>query len=276
MCEQDTPRVLNEVLQELPSPPSDEILPLPIAHLTTVASFERIVNDGGKLKPSKCQVFNKKLLYFSYGGVFHRHRQEPTQETDLLPVAFLFKPRLLDRMNYFFPYDTGAAYHRRYGSHSDELSQFERYRISNNKNEQYQLPLKLIYYTYGSNQNYLKGKANDSQNLQIEPFITLIKILNTDLTSHGTDHRQYSIECQASRLIDLKKVFADIIWVGLPDDAQCLKHFIRLCKMIDVFSPPAYDTYEVTRVESPYALATMLEKMAKKQIINPRYLHLGV
>jgi hypothetical protein len=271
MCEQIISITLNEVLREL-EPPPQEVLTLPIAHLTTVSSFENIINNGGALQPSRCRVFDRELLYFSYGGVFHRHRQEPTQETDVLPVALLFRHTVLDRMDCFFPYDTGAAYHQRYAYWSQKLSQFDRYQIPNN--ETYQLLSKLIHYTYGGNQNYTRGRAILGEN-EPEPLITLLQFLNDDLTPYGVDHRKNSIECQTSSLIDLGEVFDDILWIGFPDEERCIRQFARLCRSIESECLPAYDTYGTHTVETPSALARVLQEVAYQRIIRPIYLNFG-
>jgi hypothetical protein len=276
MCEQSIPRTLNEILQGLESP-LQEVLPLPIAHLTTVTSFENIVNNGGELIPSMCNVFNRELLYFSYGGVFHRHRQEPTSNLLIFPVALLFSPRLLTRINCFFPYDTGAAHNRIYDSWSDELSDFERYIIPNN-DEQYTLPSKLVYYTYGSNQQYLKGKAvsNGQSMLQQEPLITLLNFLGADLNRYNVDHRQHSIECQTSNLISLQMIFDDILWIGLPKEVQCVEQFDKLCRLVNPIRRPPHYFYDTFENDSCYAIARTLQAKAREDILEPRYLKFGI
>jgi hypothetical protein len=274
MCGQSISRTLDEVLQELePSP--EELLSLPIAHLTTVNSFENIVNNGGILIPSFCNVFRSKMLYFSYGGIFHRHRQEPTSDKRSFPVAVLFSPRLIERMNCFFAYDTGAAYHQRYHSWSSEFCQFEKYRIPNN-HEQYRLPSKLVYHTYGSNQNYLDGEviSEDKPILQIEPLQTLLSFLRDDMSCYNVDNRQRSIECQTSDVISLKIVFDDILWIGLP--VQFREQFNKLCNFSNPIRPPAHYFYKASKVESCYAIARMLQEKAREEILQPRYLDFGV
>lgn len=266
--------VLSKVLRELPSPLEleDKILQLPIAHLTTLHSFERIVNNGGDLKPLKCDVFDCELLYFSYGGVFHRPKQFVTNKPFWLPVAILFTPKLLNQMNCFFPYDTGAAKKNFYGRWSSELSIFEKYRIPNGE-ENNEILQKLVHYTYGSNEQYLAGNALENT-AGDEPLLTLINFLKADLsqdnTENNTDHRQHVIECQTSQVISLKNVFEDIIWIGLP--AQCREQFNKLCQLTRPIRPPTCYFYPTSKNENPYAIARELQGKARDEIIQPRYL----
>ncbi|WP_146034060.1 hypothetical protein, partial [Nostoc cycadae] len=159
---------LNEVLEKLESPPRD-VIALPIAHLTSARSFGEIIDDEA-FKPTRCAVFERDLLYFSYGGVFHRYGQEPTSEATKLPVAFVFKPTLLEKIDYLFPYDTGAAYKGLYNN--QELCNFDKYQVVNHGG--YELPPKLVYYLYGNNQNYILGevvKESAPQIRLIEPAL---------------------------------------------------------------------------------------------------------
>src|SRR5260370_39913928 len=53
------------------STPRELPMGLPLAHLTARRWLQSILKVG-QLEPRPCTVLAKKLLYFSYGGVFYR------------------------------------------------------------------------------------------------------------------------------------------------------------------------------------------------------------
>ena len=251
---------LNKVLEKLSSP--NGILTLPISHLLSVRTFNKAIKNGA-LEPSYCNVFKRDLLYFSYGGVFHRYGQIPTNEVSILPVAILFKPSLLNRIDHFFPYDTGAAKKGRYSSWSDELMQWDKYRVFGRGD--YETPSKLVYYIYGSNEKYLTGQVLSESKLadssHVEPLANLIRFLREDLTSDNTDYRQRVIECQATQRIDLREAYNDIVWIGLPKIKRSL--FYGLCKLRNPPSPPRRYYYRWRIGQKPADMAAKLEAIAE-------------
>jgi hypothetical protein len=263
---------LDSLLESLPLPPDKHrhrVRALPVSHLTSARSFEDIV-DSGRLEARFCDVFNQKLLYLSYGGIFHRYGAQPTNNAAEYPVAILFSPGLLRRIKCFYPYDTGAANNKKYGDKwSEELMCFEKYRVSSDSKAD--LLTKLVYYTYGNNYNYLVSRRFSTTTMRRgiakidkkEPLRTLIEFINTDLTTEGADHRQSIIECQAGTSLGLREVFSEIEWMGFP--ANKSKNFYELInkfkethdRMPDHY---AYDSYVRER---PSAVATVLEDRAR-------------
>lgn len=243
------------------SPPTDKILTLPIAHLTSLDSFRRTIgSENSSLNPKYCNVFAKKLLYFSYGSVFHRYKQSPTDKAGCLPVSLLFKPQLLDEIDCFYPYDTGAARKGMYSPFTDDLIQFDRYRIPNRDS---QLPSKFIHYVYGCNQKYLRGEAILQDNaIFTEPLITLINFLRFDLTDNNVDHRQRAIECQTSKKINLRSAFNQIIWVGLPEREKYLYNKIDELSSLNRNHEIRKFFYRYRRAQRPDEIAAILEKEA--------------
>src|SRR5689334_22023275 len=71
--------------------PSNEPMPLPSAHLTTVKSLDSILTTG-KVIPTHCTVFGRDVLYLFYGGVLYRPSKRATKNTFELPIGFLFDP----------------------------------------------------------------------------------------------------------------------------------------------------------------------------------------
>lgn len=265
-------------------------LSLPIAHLTSGHSFLEIVKEK-QLTPQHRKEFNGDLLYFSYGGVFHRldsSRDKDNKETTQLPVAFLFKPDLLNQIEYFFPYDTGAAAKGKFPSPwSDVLRNFDNYRICNDSH--WHLPSQLICCLYGSHQHYLNGQAGSGNGelcipcsehllpLQ-ESLTTLLEFLTTDFTKNPEsciDHRQWVIECQTSNPIILHEVFNNILWLGMPDRYR--ENFDNLCRQLctQLNIPPTFprnDFYPSARwIKRPSELCSMLEDKAH-EIIQETYL----
>lgn len=279
--------MITRALELLPDPPEksqDQLMPLPIAHLSSVLSFEKIVSSA-ILKPQYCTTFNTDLIYFSYGGIFHRYENRPTSDQNKMPVALLFKPTLISKVERAFPYDTGAARKEIYSSWSNELIQFERYQIL--CHEDYQLLSKYIYHIYGSNEKYLsselllelpsetmKDLEQEAQDF-ITPLKTLIDFLKTDLTSYGVDHRQHSIECQTSKIISLRDFFQEIYWIGLPDKKFPL--FLKLCQLCNQDKKakwvPDYFPYRTRIGQNPDSIIELLNEKAYE--IVKRYSKFG-
>lgn len=148
-------------------------------------------------------------MYFSYGGILHRHSNKPTQNATQLPIAFLFAPEVLDQIDYYHPYDTGAAASKKYGEWSTKLLDFNKYKILGNGYPN--TPRKLIHHLYGSNKNYLSEQVQSSAQNLPTPFPDLHKFLTCDLSGVETDHRQCSVECKTTKRVSLAR---GLLWVG--------------------------------------------------------------
>jgi hypothetical protein len=272
MFDQNMP-TLNDVFQTWPSPSDQGISHLPIAHLTSLRSFRTTMsNTESELQPKHCNVFGRKLLYFSYGGIFHRYKKSPTDDIDWLPVALLFEPELLEEIDWFFPYDTGGAHKRLYGDFNDDLIQFDTYRISINSS--CNLPSKFIHNVYNGNEQYLQGTASieEKEIFQIEPVATLVQFLRKNLTDDDVDHRQRAIECLTLRPISLENVFnrKQILWVGLPESERGLgRLYSKLCTL-STTPRPIHNKYyyKYRRGQNPDEIAAILENEARKIVEN--------
>jgi hypothetical protein len=266
---------LDQVLEKLPPPPKEvqhRVIALPIAHLTSVRSFDEIL-ECVAFKPQHCNVFQRDLLYFSYGGIFHRYGAEPTEEATKIPVAFVFKPTLLKKIDYLFPYDTGAA---NKGLYLDqELCNFDKYRVSNDGG--YELPPKLVYYVYNSNEQYLQGEVveefNQQNNSLMEPMLKLLNFLQSNLCPSGVDYRQRVIECQSTQQISLAEVLQDILWVGFPTSIK--QQFYRMCELNGkpTYIPKHY-SYNYVKARRPSEITSILENEARKMVYDD-YLNHG-
>ncbi|AFZ60231.1 hypothetical protein H6G54_08350 [Anabaena cylindrica FACHB-243] len=253
MCLQDAIKNLEDN-DQLP-------LALPIAHLTSANWLNQIAEEKMTLKPQYCKVFEKDLLYFSYGGIFHRPSPGKPRE---LPIAFMFSPELLQHINYYYPYDTGAAASRKYGENwSSELINFPKYCLKGDFNT----PRKLVRYIYGNNHQYLEGNIQQITNSLPSPLQTIRDFLSLDLTSEGIDHRQCSIECQTETVVPLTQY---LLWVGWPQER--LNEFKKLWRnSITEDRPiqlPKIQTYNFHSRFDPKGIAAILEDRAKEAIVE--------
>jgi hypothetical protein len=292
-------RTLNDALIELPVPPQehyDLIRSLPIGHVTSARSYDKIVNSR-TLQPQHCNVFNKSLLYFSYGGIFYSYGKHPTNNATELPIAFLFKPELLsNNINYLFPYDTGAAKpngwwggNGRY--RNGDVNNFKKYQVVvnnnrhqvvvnnnrhqvvvNNNRHQVGLASKLVYYFYLENEKYMYGDVVKSLHNKINcnllnefPVLTdLHNFLKSDLCDNGVDYRQRAIECQSETDIELSELLTKIQWVGLPEDRK-----LPLRKLYDdnnIETLPEIYAYKYIKACPPETIISQLQQKARTVI----------
>jgi len=200
----------NELLQTLESF-SNLPISLPLGHLSKADQFKHIVHSE-QLKPQFCNVFQKELIYFSYGGIFHRHSALPKEDPKGLPIAFLFAPSLLKQIDDFYAFDTGAAVSGKFGSaisphtHQNIL---EKYSFPGDRT--HEVPRRLVQFFYGSNRAYLEGSLLEPTESLPSYYQRSFEVLAHDLSDLEVDHRQRIIECQAKENIPL----ADkLIWVG--------------------------------------------------------------
>ena len=213
-------------------------LPLPVAHLSTVRWFDAIAS-GGHLVPTNCDVFKTKLLYLSYGGIHYRTANKQSENATELPLAFLFDPVVLDSIERYYPFDTGAMAKRNLGKWTRKLRPIfkSKFKVSGGD---YNVPIKLVHYIYGGNETYLKGEVDGTCGGSPDPLPLLCQFLSDDLSSLGIDHRQRMIECQTTRPLPLGK---SLLWVAYPE-----------CKTRD-YKPLLWDIYERTKPTVPYFYA---------------------
>lgn len=261
---------LNKIFEGITD--SGNCVSLPISHLLSCRTLKQSV-ENGFLEQTDCKVFNRKLIYLSYGGVFHRYGYKPTSEAAYLPAAILFKPSLLRRMDCFFPYDTGAAKKERYGLWSHELCKWENYRVHNR--DGFDMPAKIVHFLYGKSESYLDGEVSGKTISDTSPcseiLTNLIKFLREDLTSLGVDYRQRTIECQTTQPMEFKEIYDEILWIALPEEFMGLYYDWRV-RMRPSPAPRKY-FYKWRKGRRPLEIASILEDKAR-DIINEEYLDL--
>ena len=79
-----------------------------------------MLEDGARLRPQSCDVFEpERLTYFFYGRSAYRPNQDenPNSLHHYLPVCLIFKPEASIAIKRVFPFDSGAFQHDFYRSY---------------------------------------------------------------------------------------------------------------------------------------------------------------
>jgi hypothetical protein len=247
---------LDLVLKSLSSPRRGP-LPLPIAHLSVVRWFDAIAK-GGKLVPTKCDVFKRKLLYFSYGGIHYRGHNRQSENAAELPLAFLFDPTVLDSIERYYPFDTGALAKRKLGKWTRTLRPVFK-KTFEVVGGDYRIPSKMVHYLYGDNQQYLNGEVFGGCGGP-DPLPLLCQFLSDDLSSLGVDHRQRMIEGQKTKTLSLEK---GLIWMAYPE-IRTTDYKPLLMRIYEQTKPslPFFYSYPYHKNFNPLAISERLQGKA--------------
>jgi hypothetical protein len=238
---------------------------LPLAHVTAQRWLEKIL-DAGELQPRSCTVFEKDLLYFSYGGLFYRKRLQ-TEMTTELPIGLVFSPSILKSITSLFPFDTGAMESNAdFAAWKAQFDPFKtRFRISTT--DAVKDAATLVRLLYEDNANYLRGNVAGGVETRTDPLPLLASFLAANMTPH-VDHRQRSIECLTETAVSLGQ---HLEWIGFP----MLNVDRVLSKIYACTAPrmPDFWTYEYTRNFNPGELTAQLETRGRDAAIG-RYVDL--
>lgn len=238
---------------------------LPLAHLTAWRFLETIL-ELGELQPRKCTVFDRNLLYLSYGGVLYRTGELQTERVTELPVALVLSPKVLETASCFYPFDSGAMASGRFGSSwSATLDPFPD-RFSVRPSCVHRPASTLVKALYGSNSQYIAGNPDASSVNHPAPIPTLYRLLVEDLSAFDIDHRHRSIEELTEIPVQLSQ---HLLWIGFPriiDD-------VVLKKVYNWTQPnlPGWWSYPYHRNFNPRELAAALEAKARQDVFD-RYL----
>ncbi len=256
---------LQDILLQLQRPKTFPAA-LPLIHVSKLG-FKQIVSDLS-LSPNYCDTFQQHLLYFSYGSAFYEPREQK-KELIKLPICFLFNPKALSKINYYYPYDTGAAEDDKYGRHSEHLRHnLDKYRVDSDRNEKIEYSRQLVYHIYETNNNYRIGEIRDRiEDLLYTSFPELFEFLK-DRTIEGCDQRQHTIECQSKQTINLKDYLE---WIAFPDRYDDL--FSQLFNKMQP-SPPIRYRYEYIANRPISQIIGEIQVTAQKYI-NSRYLEIN-
>ncbi|HBH89453.1 hypothetical protein [Ponticaulis sp.] len=193
---------------------SDEDLTckLPLMHVTTVGAARDIL-AARQLEVSKCDVFEKELLYFFLARPDYRfkHGDEKREFLSYFPVVLIFNPETVARVYHVYPFDTGGASAGLFDDQSDEYSLLEDYELSPNLEAAY----KHVAWAFGNVENYLKGnvvlKANEIPAFEsvVQSFIAIAGMASEG--SNKPDKRASSIEIATEHNVLLEKNLSRII-----------------------------------------------------------------
>jgi hypothetical protein len=244
-------------------------LELPIAHLTAARWLMGVLNAGALL-PRSCKVFNKLLLYFSYGGVFYRTSKMQTENVSELPVAMVFTPQVLDECVELFPFDSGAMANKLFGdAWYAAMKPFEE-RFSVKNDDLSTAARTLVHSLYQSNAKYVEGKpvkafATSSPTLKLLHEFLAEDLSGTGTVPGGVDHRQRSIELLSATSVSIVN---ELIWIGLPHSRldKALRAIRRQTRTI-----PQIYTYRFSKNFYPDEYAADLQRAAREQVIE-RYI----
>jgi hypothetical protein len=230
---------------------------LPLAHTTVARWFGSIVDDG-HLEPRLCTVFNETILYLFYGGLFYRPSfVGASRDLYEVPIGFVFHPKLLERVSHFFPFDTGAMATGKFFHWSTEFGNFQSdYRAPGGS---FRTPAKMVHHLFGTNEDYLRHRANPGCLTKPEPLPKLYDFYTDDLQKKGCDHRQCVFECQIREPLDLG---TDLLWIGYPEQLGYL--YRRLCQRTAPHKPIPFP-YVQREIMNPVVTAGLLQEEALRR-----------
>lgn len=250
----DSPMIKSELELALEAASVPSAKRLALAYVTVGDKISATL-EYGELRPTYCEVFSKELLYLSYGGPRYKPSSDFTEFPAGFPIAFVLRPAVAERMDCFFPYDTGAAYDGLFGEPwSSELKQFDRFSVARDAS-------RIVSAFYGTNEDFVRGRVSNRVP-EVTPLPFLHDFLKTDLSQTGIDQRQRTIECLTSSSLALS---ADtILWIGYPDNlTQDFREFYDRCSE----GIETYPYFAETR-ENPAELVRMLGEVARKRFIH--------
>ena len=249
---------LDEALRSLNRPeelPSD----LPLSHLIDARDLGRIL-AAGQFGTWPCKFFQEELLYVFYGGVVYRRSTVPTNNASILPIVFLFRPDILERLERLYPFDTGAAHKKLYGSPWDDLlAPFqERFRVKARNDPE--AAARMVYYIFRTNEDYIYNPPHSSCRTLPEPLPVLHDFLSADLTDRRVDQRYRTMEGHAKDPLS----WEDLIWIGYPDSEE---ENVRILAQ-QLPHPPVCFPYKAFPASRPSEAAAHLQYAAQEAIIR--------
>lgn len=182
---------------------------LMLVHITSYQNLENIINEK-QLKPKHCRVLQDEVLYLSYGAPFYKKTAHYTKKPGDYPIVFVFDAKLNDSIDFYFPFDSGAAYDSLsgsgYGSQWVSLAEIQRFYVRKN-------PEDIVSTFYGTNRSYLEGMLLKRMRKYDEPVPLLRNFLSADLSQLNVDDRHNTIECVTVKNISL---CCNLRWVAYP------------------------------------------------------------
>jgi hypothetical protein len=186
---------------------------LPLVHSTDVFAIGNILEDGGKIMPQSCPVFEpERLTYLFYGRAAYRPNlaEEPTNLDHFLPVCLIFKISASIVIKRIFPFDSGAFSRDFYKAYLHKNMRLGDFLLEADE----ETPGRVVRRFFTDNTNYIVGQKAVSK--AIDPGQFEAKSYEMLIGSQGAnslDSRGGGVEIQTDQPIDLLK---DIEAVILP------------------------------------------------------------
>lgn len=224
---------------------------LDVCHVTLGKYLQEILAHG-ELQPRRCDTFNQDLLYFSYGAPYYRPPNRQTEDALEFPVALLFENKLLEKMDRFYPFDTGALLNGIFGKKwANNFSPIEDFCVQKE-------PEQIIGCFYGNNRDYLRGKIRSKKLSKLSPVSLVHDFLVEDMSKLGVDQRQRTVECITGQNIS---ILENLLWIAYP--GFLAKKVASLWEKSK--SKFKYYQYENDVNENPASLVTHLSKVVRDE-----------
>jgi hypothetical protein len=178
---------------------------LPLMHSTDVFAIGNILDDGGKLVPQPCSVFEpERLTYLFYGRAAYRPNltEQPTNLDHFLPVCLIFRVDASIKIKRIFPFDSGAFSRDFYKAYLHKNMQLGDFLLEADDTT----PGRVVMRFFTDNTNYIIGQKAISD--PIDPGQFEAKSYEMLIASQGAnalDSRGGGVEIQTDQPIDLAR-----------------------------------------------------------------------
>jgi hypothetical protein len=185
---------------------------MPLTHVCQGYFFREILR-AKQLKPSPCQVFSEKLVYFFYGKPAYKPKTDGAAVESLAfaPVCLVCKPDLIPNPRRIAPFDTGAFAAGLYSDYTVRKMTVDDFLLDVSP----EAPGRVVAHFFYSNREYFKGKPAAIQIPPMEFEAQSYYNLITDKGKTSGDQRRSSIEIQTDQLITIEP--DSVLLVVLPE-----------------------------------------------------------
>jgi hypothetical protein len=178
-------------------------LRLPLVHSTDAFAIGNIVEDGGKITPQPCSVFEtERLTYLFYGRAAYRPNlnEEPTDLEHYFPVCLILKVDAPIKIKRIFPFDSGAFRREFYNAYLHKNMRLGDFLLEADP----ETHGRVVHLFFSDNTNYVIGRK--SLSATIDPGQFEAKSYEALIGSQGAnalDSRGGGIEVQTDETLDL-------------------------------------------------------------------------
>lgn len=176
---------------------------LPLIHSTDAYGLGNMLEDGARLRPQSCDVFEpERLTYFFYGKPAYRPNQveDPNSLHHYLPVCLIFKPEANIAIKRVFPFDSGAFRHDFYRSYLHKDMKLGDFLLEAHPDS----PGRIVRRFFTDNTNYVAGaaalsEAHDPGQFEAESYTQIIDVRG----ANALDSRGAAVEVQTDQTYDI-------------------------------------------------------------------------